>query len=67
MAQSVAGRLVGLVALRETLRGVDCTVVAGIGVLLLPLYFAVVALILYFVVKLAVKSAVREPREEKTL
>ena len=41
--------------------------VGGIGVLLLPLYFAVPALVLYFVVKLAVKSAVRELREENVL
>lgn len=40
---------------------------SGIGFILLPLYFAVPALVLYFVVKLAVKSAVRELREENTL
>lgn len=41
--------------------------IGRIGVLLLPLYFAVPALILYFIVKLAVKSAVRELREENIL
>ncbi|MFO8059767.1 MAG: hypothetical protein R6U70_03805 [Bacillota bacterium] len=36
----------------------------GIALLLFPLYLAVPALVLYFVVKLAVKSALRELREE---
>ena len=40
---------------------------SGMAILLLPLYFAVPALILYFVVKLAVKNAMRELNEEKRL
>ncbi|WP_257785946.1 hypothetical protein [Geosporobacter ferrireducens] len=40
---------------------------ATFGIILLPLYFAVPALILYFVVKLAVKNAIRELKEEKIL
>ena len=40
---------------------------SGLAIILIPLYFAIPALVLYFVVKLAVKSAVRELKEEKIL
>lgn len=38
-----------------------------LGMILIPLYFAIPAIILYFVVKLAVKNAIRELKEDKTL
>ncbi|WP_278184243.1 hypothetical protein [Alkaliphilus metalliredigens] len=36
-------------------------------IVLIPLYFAIPALILYFVIKLAVKNAIKELKEDKTL
>lgn len=38
-----------------------------LGVVLLPLYFAIPTLILYFTVKFAVKNAIKELREDNTL
>jgi len=37
------------------------------GLIMLPIMIAVPALILYFVIKFAVKSAIRELKDENTL
>lgn len=40
---------------------------SGIAIILLPLCFAIPIVVMYFVIKLAVKGAVRELKDEKIL
>jgi len=37
------------------------------GFILLPIYFAIPAIILYFVIKMAVKKAIKELKDENIL
>jgi len=37
-----------------------------LSIILLPVLFVIPAVILYFIIKLAVKNAIKESREEKT-
>ena len=37
------------------------------GLILLPIYFAIPALILYFIIKMAIKNAVKELKKENIL
>lgn len=37
-----------------------------LNILLLPIFFAIPAVILYFIIKLAVKNAIKELKEDKT-
>lgn len=40
---------------------------AGIGMLLIPILYLVPAVILYFIIKLAVKHAIKELKDENIL
>ncbi len=37
------------------------------GLILLPIYIAIPAIILYFIIKMAIKNAVKELKKEKIL
>lgn len=38
-----------------------------LNIFLLPIFLAIPAVILYFIIKLAVKNAIKESKEDKTL
>jgi hypothetical protein len=49
------------------LKGVKNLAGSFINIFLIPLFFAIPAIILYFVIKLAVKNAIKELRNENIL